>query len=72
MKGGFKAILVQSAHESEEVVDAQTKWRKVWRENSQGSLFVLHFLQDGHNHVEFGPLGRIFVHADSHKFADVG
>lgn len=42
------------------------------RENSQGSLFVLHLLQDGHDHVKFGSLGRIFIHADPHKFANVG
>lgn len=73
MNGGFKAILVQSAYaEGEEVVDVQGSCRKQCRENSQGSLFVLHLLQDGHDHVKFGPLGRIFVHADPHKFADVG
>lgn len=73
VNGGLKAILVQSAYEEGgKVVDAQGSCSGECRENSQGSLFVLHLLQDGHDHVEFWPLGRILIHADPHKFANVG
>ena len=42
-----------------------------WVSDRDASL-VLHFLQDGHNHVELGSLGRVFIHADFHELADVG
>lgn len=31
------------------------------------ALFVLHLLQDRHNHVKLGPLSRVFIHADLHE-----
>lgn len=36
------------------------------------ALLVLHLLQDRHNHVKFGPLSRVFIHADLHELTDMG
>lgn len=36
------------------------------------ALFVLHLLQDRHDHVKLGPLCGVFVHADLHELTHMG
>ena len=35
------------------------------------SLLLFHLFEDWSDHIECGPLSRIFVHADSNEFGDV-
>lgn len=45
--------------------------KKEVRELMHKHSLVLHFLQDGNNHIKLGSLGWVFIHAEPHQLTDV-